>query len=198
MVRFALAVAVAILLVDQLSKAWLIELLMARSAGLELTPFFNLVMVWNPGVSFGLFGAADLGPWPFVALGGLIVVGLAVWLWRVENRLLGIAIGAVIGGAIGNMVDRVRYGAVADFFDFHLMGYHWPAFNVADSAIVVGVGAIVASPTRRPDERSRRDWNCANEEIVCDPDGGAPGAAARTFGLWCLGRDLRHERQAGT
>jgi signal peptidase II len=157
MVRFALAVAVAILLVDQLSKAWLIELLMARSAGLELTPFFNLVMVWNPGVSFGLFGAADLGPWPFVALGGLIVVGLAVWLWRVENRLLGIAIGAVIGGAIGNMVDRVRYGAVADFFDFHLMGYHWPAFNVADSAIVVGVGAIVLDSflhRGEPDEAS--------------------------------------------
>ena len=141
--RLGLAVALAILLVDQLGKAWLIELLGVHGEAMELTPFFNLVMVWNRGVSFGLGGAAGLGPWPFVALSGAITVALLVWLWRAETRLLGLAIGAVVGGAIGNMIDRIRYGAVADFFDLHLAGYHWPAFNVADGAIVVGVGVIV-------------------------------------------------------
>ena len=143
MARLGLAVALAILLVDQLSKAWLIVLLGAPGETVELAPFFNLVMVWNRGVSFGLGGAAGLGPWPFVALSGAITVALLVWLRRAETRLLGLAIGAVVGGAIGNMIDRVRYGAVADFFDLHLAGYHWPAFNVADSAIVIGVGVIV-------------------------------------------------------
>ncbi|MDP6706150.1 MAG: signal peptidase II, partial [Alphaproteobacteria bacterium] len=136
MARLGLAVAVAILIADQLSKMWLIGLLAVHERGIELTPFFDLVMVWNRGVSFGLFGAAGLGPWPFVALAIAIVAAMLVWLWRVETRLLGLAIGAVVGGALGNTVDRIRFGAVADFFDFHLAGYHWPAFNLADSAIV--------------------------------------------------------------
>ena len=110
---------------------------------MELTRFFTLVMVWNRGVSFGFLGGSDLGPWPFVALALAIVAGLGVWLWRLRAGPLAAAIGAVIGGAIANVIDRIHYGAVADFFDFHVAGYHWPAFNIADSAIVVGVGVIV-------------------------------------------------------
>lgn len=140
--RLGLPLALAVLVVDQLSKLWLIDLLSPHRA-IEVLPFFNLVLVWNQGVSFGMLDRAALGPWPFVALSGLITLGLAVWLWRLEGRLLALAVGAVIGGALGNMSDRVARGAVADFFDFHLMGYHWPAFNVADAAIVVGVAAIV-------------------------------------------------------
>jgi len=151
-----------VLAVDQASKLWLIGLLADRP-GIELTAFFNLVLVWNRGVSFGMFGAADLGPWPFVVLSLAIVAGLAVWLWRLDRLWLALAVGAVIGGALGNVVDRIAYGAVADFFDFHLRGYHWPAFNVADSAIVVGVAALVleALTRRRPDapEGARKTEN---------------------------------------
>lgn len=141
-VRLGLALALAVLAADQLVKFWLIGLL-AESGPIGLLPCFDLVLVWNPGVSFGLLGGAALGPWPFVALSAVISSGLLVWLWRLEGRLLAAAVGAVIGGAVGNAVDRLAYGAVADFFDFHVMGYHWPAFNVADGAITVGVAAIV-------------------------------------------------------
>ncbi len=147
--RLAIAVALAVLIVDQASKAWLIDALAAAEGAIHVTGFFNLVMVWNTGVSFGLFGGANLGPWPFVALSGAIVVALAVWLWRAETGWLAAAIGAVVGGAIGNVVDRVLRGAVADFFDFHLAGQHWPAFNVADMAIVGGVGVMLLDALRR-------------------------------------------------
>ena len=152
-VRLGLPVALAVLIFDQLSKLWLISLV-AEHEAVRLLPFFNLVMVWNTGVSFGMLGAAAVGPWPFVVVSGLITVGLLVWLWRLRGRLLAAAVGAVIGGAVGNMIDRIAYGAVADFFDFHLMGYHWPAFNVADAAIVVGVAAIILEAflgQRRPE-----------------------------------------------
>jgi signal peptidase II len=146
-----LALALGVLAFDQASKLWLIGFL-AGGPAIELTPFLNLVLVWNRGVSFGMLGAADFGPWPFVALSAVIVAGLAIWLWRLDRLWLALAVGAVIGGALGNVVDRIAYGAVADFLDFHLRGYHWPAFNVADSAIVIGVAAIVleAFTRRRP------------------------------------------------
>ena len=155
MPRLGLAIAFAVLLADQLSKLWLLELLDQHAGEITLLPFFNLVMVWNKGISFGLFGAADLGPWPFVVLSGAIVAGLVIWLWRIDQRLLSLAVGAVIGGAVGNMVDRIRFGAVADFFDLHILGYHWPAFNIADSAIVIGVGAIVLDAIWHRHERQQ-------------------------------------------
>lgn len=138
-----LAVAVVIFNVDQFVKIKLIDHVQAAGGYIEVTPFFNLVMVWNRGISFGMFQTGDTGRWVLIALTGAIAVGLLVWLWRVQTRLLACALGAVIGGAVGNIVDRVVYGAVADFFDFHVAGYHWPAFNVADSAIVVGVAIML-------------------------------------------------------
>ena len=102
-------------------------------------------MVWNRGVSFGMFQSGESGRWLLSAVAVAIVVGLLIWLRRVDVWWLGAGLGAVIGGAIGNVVDRLWYdeGAVADFFDFHVAGWHWPAFNVADAAIVVGVGLIL-------------------------------------------------------
>ena len=141
--RLAGGVAIAaVLLVDQLSKVWLVDLL-HRSGPIRLTGFFNLVMAWNTGISFGQLRLGVDGRWLLIALALAIVAGLAVWLWRVETRRLALALGAVIGGALGNVLDRLSYGAVADFFDFHLAGWHWPAFNVADSAIVLGVLALL-------------------------------------------------------
>jgi signal peptidase II len=101
-------------------------------------------MGWNTGVSFGLFASDGvLGRWLLPAFAAVVVVGLLVWLWRTESRWTGIALGLIMGGAVGNLVDRVRYGAVADFLDLHLAGYHWPAFNAADTGITVGAAMLV-------------------------------------------------------
>ncbi len=141
--RRGLAVAAAVAVADQLVKWWAIPALSATPGGIEVLPFFNLVMVWNRGVSFGLLGGAALPPWLLAGFAGLVAVGLAVWLARVDGRWLVVGIGLIIGGAVGNIVDRLRHGAVADFLDFHIGVYHWPAFNVADAAISVGLVALV-------------------------------------------------------
>ena len=144
MLRLGLLVALPVVVLDQLTKWWVLADLMNPPAAIEVTPFFNLVLVWNRGVSFGLFD--NDSPWGPVLLAGLalaISVVLLVWLTRAGSRLSAIAIGIVLGGAIGNVIDRVRFGAVVDFLDFHAWGYHWPAFNVADSAISIGVGLLL-------------------------------------------------------
>ncbi len=142
MLRPGLAVAAAVAAADQLVKWWLLGVIAEAPEGVTVTSFFNLVMVWNRGVSFGLFGGGALPPWLLAASAIAIAVGLTVWLARIKERWLGAAVGAVIGGAVGNVIDRVRYGAVADFFDIHLGAYHWPAFNIADAAITLGVGFL--------------------------------------------------------
>ncbi len=150
--RLGLIVAVVTLLLDQLSKFWLLEIVALRSQPriIEIFANFNLVMVWNRGVSFGLFSQdSDAGRWLLITVALLITAFVAKLLWRVESRPQAIAFGLIIGGAIGNVIDRLRFGAVADFFDVHLAGYHWPAFNVADSAIVVGVGLFIIDTLRR-------------------------------------------------
>ena len=143
--RLGLAVAAAILLADQASKLWLIDLMQARGfQPMPLAPSFNLVMVWNPGVSFGLFASnSALARWLLVGLSLAIAAGLVFWLCRGVTQWLAAALGLVIGGAIGNAIDRVVYGKVADFFDFYVGSWHWPAFNLADSAIVVGVAMLL-------------------------------------------------------
>ena len=140
------------LVADQASKALLLDLLAANGfRGIELTGFLNLVMVWNEGVSFGLLGGgAEAMRWVLTGLALVISGALAVWLGRTEARLQALAIGLVIGGALGNAIDRVVHGAVADFFDFHVAGWSWPAFNVADSAITVGVGLLLLDALLAP------------------------------------------------
>ena len=143
-VRFGLAVAAAILVADQISKWVILEHVMRPPRIIEVTGFFNLVMVWNPGVSFGMFGdGGEVGRWLLSALALAISAFLLHWLRQLDRWFPALAIGMVIGGAIGNVIDRVRFGAVADFLDFHVLGYHWPAFNIADSGIVVGVALLV-------------------------------------------------------
>lgn len=139
MLRLGLGIAAAVAVADQVVKWWAMDALMVAAQAIEVLPFFNLVMVWNRGISFGMFGGGALPPWLLAAFAGAIAVGLGIWLARVETRLLAVGIGLVIGGALGNIVDRLRFGAVADFLDFHVAGYHWPAFNLADAAITIGV-----------------------------------------------------------
>lgn len=126
---------------DQASKIWVLGIL---DAPIAITPFFNLVLVFNHGVTFGLFAQSEqAGVWLLVGLAGLICLYL-LWLWRQsQNRFEIMILMTVIGGAIGNVIDRIRLGGVVDFLDFHLAGYHWPAFNLADTAIVVGIGCYV-------------------------------------------------------
>jgi signal peptidase II len=138
-----LGVAVLLVVLDQLSKWWVVGHFMESPRPVELTSFFNLVMVWNQGVTFGVGNDVAWGRWLFAALALVIVAILFSWLRRAVRLWVAVALGLVIGGAIGNVIDRLRWGAVADFLDFHAFGQHWPAFNMADSAIVVGVVLLV-------------------------------------------------------
>lgn len=132
--------AFVVLLVDQVTKEWALATLFRDGAVVEVTPFFNLVAVWNRGVSFGLLASDDpLTPYYLSGFAVAVVIGLMVWLARANTPLLRISLGLIIGGAIGNVIDRLRYSAVVDFIDWHAFGYHWPAFNIADSAISIGV-----------------------------------------------------------
>jgi signal peptidase II len=107
-------------------------------------PFFNLVLVWNPGVSFGMFGGDEaLEPWILVGLALVIAAGLLVWLSRERDRASALAIGLVLGGAIGNVIDRLRLGHVIDFVHAHWNEASFPAFNVADAAISIGAVCVI-------------------------------------------------------
>lgn len=146
---YGLLVAVAILVADQVSKFFFLDLMQKNPAGIVVTPFFNLVMVWNTGVSFGLFSEDSASrSWTLIAVSFAVTIWLGWWLWRAHSGLVATALGMIIGGAIGNVIDRYRFGAVFDFLDFHAFGWHWPAFNVADSAIVVGVLLLLADGFR--------------------------------------------------
>jgi signal peptidase II len=155
-----LATAAAVVVLDQLSKAAILAHFADRPLGYSepLAPFFSLVLTFNRGMSFGLFNnGASANTAVFTLVAAAIVAGLIYWLWRVENGLLAVAIGLVIGGAIGNVIDRLWRGAVVDFLDFHVGLWHWPAFNVADSAICVGVAAMLLDSLRHR-RGHRRDF----------------------------------------
>jgi lipoprotein signal peptidase len=134
------------LIADQASKWALLEVVGLRDnpRDIVILPVFEIVMWWNHGTSFSLFRTGEAwGPYAF-SIAALAIIGLLVlWLSRIASPILAAAIGAVIGGALGNVVDRLRFGAVADFFYAHIGEYGWPAFNVADSLIVVGIGVLV-------------------------------------------------------
>ncbi|MDK9715935.1 MAG: signal peptidase II [Sulfuritalea sp.] len=148
-----LALALLVLVLDQVSKAWVLAnfRLMDRQV---VTSFFNLVLVFNPGASFSFL--ADAGGWQkwfFVTL----ALGISAWLLvmlrkHAGERLLPAALALILGGALGNVIDRLRFDAVVDFLDFHLAGYHWPAFNVADSSIFVGVALMLLHQFLQPKE----------------------------------------------
>ena len=143
--RLGLSLAALVIVLDQLLKWWIRTVVMDPPREIEVTSFFNLVMAWNRGISFSLF-CSDWAAGPYVWAGLAVVVAIALgwWLGRVRHTLTAVALGLVIGGALGNAIDRLRLGAVADFLDFHWQGWHWPAFNLADSAISVGIVLLVA------------------------------------------------------
>jgi len=142
--RLGLGVAGAIMALDQVTKWWIVEVVMNPPRVIPVTSFFNLVMGWNRGVSFGLFNTdSAINTWLLPALALAIVAALLYWLHRAESTRISVALGLVIGGALGNVVDRLHYDGVADFLDFYLGGYHWPAFNIADCGITLGAIVLV-------------------------------------------------------
>ena len=149
--RLALGLAAAVLAVDQAVKAWILY-------GLDLPSRFSLpvfgplrfTMVWNEGVSFGFLQARhDLVRWGLTLFALAVALALAAWARRADRRLLGTALGLIIGGAVGNAIDRARFGAVADFIDVSALGFFPWVFNVADSAITIGVMLMLADSFRK-------------------------------------------------
>jgi signal peptidase II len=145
-VIYYLTAALAIIL-DQLTKFWILQTFELYESREIIPGLFNLVYVTNTGAAFSMLADVD-SPWRhyfFVVVGLIACAGLTLYYHRFGNRrrVYAIALGLIAGGALGNLIDRLRFGAVVDFLDFHLAGHHWPAFNVADSAICVGAALFL-------------------------------------------------------
>lgn len=165
-----LILILALFITDQVSKWWVIELLLKPKAlpgssdasampflqwimtkqeqlpfiKVDVWPFFDIVMVWNKGISFGLFNAhSEYGPYILMAVAAAIITAFLIWLHRSTHALVTAGLIMIIGGALGNILDRARFGAVADFLDFHVGTLHWPAFNIADSTICLGIAMLL-------------------------------------------------------
>jgi signal peptidase II len=146
---FALAIALLAAAVDQAVKLYLLFVVDLGARGIvPLTPFLDLVLTWNTGISYGLFRQeGPLGQWALLALKAIAVILLWIWLSRTSSRLTALSLGLIIGGAVGNAIDRFAYGAVADFVLFHVttasFSFKWYVFNLADVAIVAGVVGLL-------------------------------------------------------
>lgn len=146
--RFGLAVAVIACMLDQASKIYLLKIVDLADHPFRLGPVFDFVLTRNTGISYGLFQTqGELGAWLLLGFKALAVLLLWLWLARSKDRLTALALGLIIGGAVGNAVDRLAYGWVADFVFFHLSGanwrFNWYVFNLADVAIVAGVMGLL-------------------------------------------------------
>ncbi|WP_332686726.1 signal peptidase II [Bosea sp. (in: a-proteobacteria)] len=143
--RFGVVLAVLVLVVDQASKLWLLfGARLAEEGPFQLTSFLEIVLAWNRGISYGLFQqSTDIGRWLLVAISFLAPIWLGRWMWRSPDRLTVASLALIIGGALGNGIDRAVYGAVVDFVHFHVGSFSWYIFNVADAAIVVGVAGLL-------------------------------------------------------
>ncbi len=161
-----LTISVAIIVFDQISKWAVMEKVMRPKATgesgygffewyqttpsivpfsyIEISSFFNLVMAWNTGVSFSMFSnQGEYMPYILIAVALCITIAFTAWLWNTTSHIQGVSYALIIGGALGNILDRSRFGAVIDFLDFHIFGYHWPAFNIADISVVTGICLLI-------------------------------------------------------
>lgn len=159
--RTGLIAAVAALVLDQASKLWLLNVFELGPRGtVPITPFFDLVLAWNTGISYGWFqDTGPVGQTLLLAFKALAIILLGVWMARSGTRIAVIGLGLIIGGAIGNAIDRLAYGAVVDFALFHIeiggKTYNWYVFNLADVAIVAGVAALLYDSFVTPDAAKR-------------------------------------------
>ena len=139
--HYGFILAVGVFLIDRISKWWAVDAIdLAQNGPVDLLPFLDLTLVWNRGISLGMFQAdGNTGRYFLIALTGAISIFIAVWLFRSTEKILKIGLGLVLGGAMGNIWDRIEYGAVADFLHFFVGNWSFYIFNVADAAITVGV-----------------------------------------------------------
>jgi signal peptidase II len=149
--RFGLLISGVVIIADQLSKMAIVDWVFrpdgvtatpyATRQVVEILPFFQLRLTWNSGISFSLLNSGETVTVILLVAFQLCIVGVLIWwLRQAENRTVSLGIGFIVGGALGNIADRIRFGAVVDFLDFHAAGYHFPTFNLADSCITLGVG----------------------------------------------------------
>jgi signal peptidase II len=164
MIGRGLRIAAAVVALDQLSKHVILHQIFDKPAcapdSQTVTAFLDLVSTCNRGMSFGLFNNGQGLSVPlFTIAAAAIVAVLVIWLSRVQSDILASAIGLIIGGAVGNVIDRLRFGGVVDFLYFHLGSWYWPAFNLADSAICIGVGTMLLEGllSRRQDLQAKQE-----------------------------------------
>ena len=146
-----LLLALAVLVFDQLSKWWVMTSYQPYEVQ-SLLPVFNMTLVFNKGAAFSFL--SDAGGWQrwfFTGLSSVVSIALLIWLLRLKSdeRLTGVSLALILGGALGNLLDRISMGQVVDFLDFHWQQWHWPAFNLADSAITIGVVLMLLSSMRQ-------------------------------------------------
>ena len=155
-----LGVAALTIVAAQLHKAWMLYVFnIGAKTPVAIAPFFDLVLVWNQGISYGLLAQQGaLGRLGLVLFAIVASLALAVWLARQTSQLAAASIGLIIGGAIGNAIDRIAYGAVADFFSFHAFGFEWYVFNIADTAIVAGVLGLLYGSLIQGSQKGRKPF----------------------------------------
>ena len=147
--RLGVVIAVAACAIDQATKVWLLQVYgLAQKGIVALAPVLDLVLTWNTGISYGLFPQdSELGRWLLLAAKLVAVAALWIWLSRARSALTAVSLGLIIGGAFGNAIDRIAYGAVADFVLFHVttasFNFTWYVFHLADAAIVAGVVGLL-------------------------------------------------------
>ncbi|KPF68451.1 signal peptidase II [Bosea sp. AAP35] len=154
--RLGLAVVLVVFLADQALKLWLLfGLRLAETGPFAVTPFMNIVLAWNRGISYGLFQqGTDIGRWALVFISVAAAIWLGRWMWREERTLTVVSLALIVGGALGNGLDRAVYGAVVDFVHLHWGSFSWYIFNIADAAIVVGVAGLLYESFRPGAEKS--------------------------------------------
>ena len=137
--------ALITLVLDQVTKLYTLFVYdLPVKEPVEFASFINLIVVWNRGISYGLFQQnSELGRWGLIVISILAAIGLSVWIRRTNAKLLAVSLGLIVGGAVGNVIDRLAYGAVFDFIQFHIGSWSWYVFNVADAAIVAGVVGLL-------------------------------------------------------
>jgi signal peptidase II len=149
--RIFLWTAATVFVLDQASKLYLFFVAdIARNQPIAVTSFFELILVWNRGISYGLFQqSTETGRWILIVFSVAAAIFLSVWAWRAGERLLSLALGLIAGGALGNVIDRLLYGAVLDFAHLFWGGFSWYVFNIADAAIVAGVAVLLYDSVRQ-------------------------------------------------
>ena len=139
-----LGFGILIFSLDQISKWLVLHYPFISQHTLPVTSFLNIILVWNRGISFGLLSNSSAHRlWFLAGVGCMMTAVLSLWVWKAETRTMAWGAGSVLGGAVGNLVDRFRFGAVTDFIDFHIYGYHWYTFNIADAAILIGITLLI-------------------------------------------------------